>query len=139
AYPPAELMLIAYKREKRLEVWAPKRRGWVKVKSYPILAASGGRGPKLREGDQQVPEGVYRLTDLNPNSKFHLSIRVDYPSDRDRGWAERDQRTELGGDIFIHGDEVSKGCLAMGDARIEELFLLVAEAGLEDSRIIIAP
>src|SRR6185503_19090442 len=61
-YPPAELTLIAYKKERKLEVWVPRRKGWVKVVSYKILAASGTRGPKLREGDEQVPEGVYRLT-----------------------------------------------------------------------------
>src|SRR5258706_3649829 len=57
-YPPAELTLIAYKKEHRLEVWAPKRKGWVKVISYRILAASGERGPKLPECDEQVAEGV---------------------------------------------------------------------------------
>jgi murein L,D-transpeptidase YafK len=139
SYPPAELTLIAYKQEMRLEVWAPKGKRWVRVASYPILAASGERGPKLREGDEQVPEGVYRLTQLNPNSKFHLSIRVDYPSQRDKSWADRDQRSNLGGDIFIHGDAVSRGCLAIGDRRIEELFALVADTGLTKSRIIIAP
>jgi len=138
-YPPAELTLIAYKKERKLEIWVPRRKGWVKVVSYKILAASGERGPKLREGDEQVPEGVYRLTDLNPNSKFHLSIRVDYPSARDLEWAERDQRENLGGDIFIHGNEVSRGCLAIGDERIEELFTLVADTGVENARIIIAP
>jgi murein L,D-transpeptidase YafK len=138
-YPPAELTLIAYKKERRLEVWVPGRKGWVKIVSYKVLAASGERGPKLKEGDEQVPEGVYRLTDLNPNSKFHLSIRVDYPNARDVAWAERDKRENLGGDIFIHGNEVSRGCLAVGDERIEELFTLIADTGVESSRIIIAP
>ena len=80
AYPPPQLTLIAYKQERRLEVWAPGETGWVRVLRYPILAASGERGPKLREGDYQVPEGVYSLTGLNPSSKYHLSIRVGYPN-----------------------------------------------------------
>lgn len=139
AYPPAELTLIAYKKERRLEVWAPNGKRWVRIIRYPILAASGQGGPKLRQGDEQVPEGVYHLTGLNPNSKYHLSIRVGYPSARDKRWAARDKRSNLGGDIFIHGNAVSRGCLAIGDERIEELFTLLADTGLASSKIIIAP
>jgi hypothetical protein len=138
-YPPQEVMLVAYKEERRLEVWTPKGERSVRVLDYPILAASGRKGPKLRQGDFQVPEGVYGLAGLNPNSRFHLSIRVDYPSTRDRKWAARDGRSDLGGDIFIHGKAVSRGCLAIGDERIEELFTLVADTGLRNARIIIAP
>ena len=139
AYPPAQLTLIAYKEERLLEAWAPGRDGWVRVLRYPILAASGERGPKLRQGDYQVPEGVYRLTGLNPNSKYHLSIRVGYPNARDLAWASRDRRSDLGGDIYIHGKQVSRGCIALGDERIEELFTLVADTGLAGSTVIIAP
>lgn len=138
-YPPPRLTLIAYKRERRLEAWAPGPAGWVRVLRYPILAASGGRGPKLRQGDYQVPEGVYRLTGLNPNSKYHLSIRVGYPNARDLAWAGRDKRSDLGGDIYIHGKDVSRGCIAIGDERVEELFTLVAETGVANARLIIAP
>jgi hypothetical protein len=139
AYPSASITLVAYKQERLLEVWAPAGERWVRVLEFPILAASGDRGPKLREGDYQVPEGEYRLTGLNPASNFHLSIRVDYPSARDRRWADRDGRTELGGDIFIHGNAVSRGCLAIGDQGIEQLFTVVADTGLRNSRILIAP
>ena len=69
---------------------------------YPILAASGVLGPKLREGDKQVPEGIYGAEALNPNSKFHLSIRLNYPNTFDRRMAQSDGRTQLGGDIMIH-------------------------------------
>jgi murein L,D-transpeptidase YafK len=131
--------LIAYKAERVLEVWAGTASGWALAQSYDVRAASGDPGPKLREGDLQVPEGEYRLTALNPNSSYHLSIRVDYPSDQDRAWARRDGRTRLGGDIFVHGKAVSIGCLAIGDDAIEELFLLVADTGLQRSRILIAP
>ena len=139
AFPPSQLTLIAYKAERRLEAWAPGRNGWVRVLRYPILAASGERGPKLRQGDFQVPEGVYPLTGLNPNSKYHLSIRVGYPNANDRAWADREGRSDLGGDIYIHGKDVSRGCLAIGDEGIEELFTLVAETGVAHSRVIIAP
>src|SRR5262245_30308830 len=138
-YPPVRLTLIAYKEERRLEAWAPAPGRWVRVLRYPILAASGAGGPKLREGDYQVPEGVYPLTDLNPNSKYHLSIRVGYPNSRDLAWATRDKRQDLGGDIYIHGSDVSRGCIAIGDERIEELFALVAETGVTNAQVIIAP
>jgi hypothetical protein len=139
AYPPPALRLIAYKAERELEIWAGQEGAWSRVAAYPILAASGGPGPKLRQGDLQVPEGRYALTGLNPMSSYHLSIRVGYPGPRDRAWARRDGRTHLGGDIFIHGRAVSIGCLAIGDTAIEELFLLVAETGLLRSVILIAP
>jgi hypothetical protein len=138
-YPPAALTLVGYKREKALEVWAPGPAGWVLYRSYPVLAASGGPGPKLRKGDRQVPEGVYRLTHLNPASSYHLSIRVDYPNDSERARAAREGRGDLGGDIYVHGKAVSIGCLAIGDDNIEELFLLVADTGLANARIILAP
>jgi hypothetical protein len=140
AYPPARLAFLAFKREARIELWGATSAGpWIRVRDYPILAASGGPGPKLREGDRQVPEGVYRLDALNPNSAYHLSMRLDYPNAFDREMAMRSGRTNLGGDIFIHGSAVSIGCLAMGDEAVEELFVLVARVGLARVRVILAP
>jgi hypothetical protein len=140
AYPPARLTLVALKAERSLEVWAPDGSGRLRlVRTYPVLAASGGPGPKLREGDRQVPEGVYAVETLNPNSKYHLSIKLDYPNAFDRAMARREGRANLGGDIFVHGGAASIGCLALGDAAIEELFLLVAETGRENVRAVVAP
>lgn len=140
AYPPAEAAFVALKREGLLELWARGRGGpWKRVHRYPILAASGGPGPKLREGDLQVPEGLYRITVLNPSSSYHLSLRVDYPNAYDRARAAEDGRRRLGGDIYIHGKAVSIGCLAMGDAAAEELFVLAARVGLPKLRVLIAP
>jgi murein L,D-transpeptidase YafK len=104
-----------------------------------VHAASGALGPKLREGDEQVPEGVYRITGLNPNSQYHLSLRVDYPNAADRERARAEGRDDLGGDIMIHGRAVSVGCLAMGDSAAEELFVLAAETGLPKLRVILSP
>ena len=109
------------------------------VRSYPILAASGRLGPKLRQGDKQVPEGLYRIESLNPNSRFHLALRVDYPNAFDRRLAARDRRTDLGGDIMIHGGAASIGCLAMGDEAAEDLFALVAEVGKENIDVVLSP
>jgi hypothetical protein len=139
AYPPSAVTLVGLKRERLLEAWVPKRDGWVRFRSYPVLAASGGPGPKLREGDRQVPEGVYRLTRLNPDSRYHLSVRIDYPNDFDRARGLADGRTELGGDIYVHGKAVSIGCLAIGDEGIEELYTLLGDVGLERARILLAP
>lgn len=137
-WPPPRLVLVAYKEERRLDVWAfsPRRHG--KIASYPILAASGVVGPKRREGDRQVPEGFYRLTALNPRSRFHLSIRVDYPNAEDVARSTVPKEA-MGGDIYIHGNAVSIGCLAMGDPAIEEIFSLVATVGLARANLLIAP
>ncbi len=102
AYPPQRLALLGFKAEKRLEVWAEKEATWTYVRHYPVLAASGVAGPKLREGDRQVPEGIYRLNFLNPNSTYHLSMQINYPNDYDQRKAAEEQRTNLGGEIFIH-------------------------------------
>jgi murein L,D-transpeptidase YafK len=109
------------------------------VRSFPILAASGHAGPKLREGDRQVPEGLYRIESLNPNSRFHLALRVGYPNASDLEHAAGDGRANLGGDIMIHGGAASIGCIAIGDLAIEEVFVLAAETGIERIALIIAP
>ena len=106
AMPPEQVTLLALKEEKRLEIYAADDSNGPRfVLSYPILAASGIRGPKLREGDKQVPEGFYRIELLNPNSRYHLSLRVNYPNPADIEQAGRDGRdlSMLGGDIMIHG------------------------------------
>ncbi len=128
---PQSLVIVAYKREKQMELFArgndssgnPVLR---LVAQYPVLNASGTLGPKLREGDRQVPEGLYSLDSLNPNSRFHLALRVSYPSLEDVNQARTDGRDvqTLGSDIMIHGGSSSVGCLAMGDPAIEEIFLL---------------
>ena len=139
-YPPREAAFVAIKDEKRLEVWCSADGGsWTHVKTHPILAASGTAGPKLKEGDRQVPEGIYRVLGLNPNSSYHLSMKLDYPNAFDHEMARKEGRTDLGGDIFIHGRAASIGCLAMGDPAIEELFLLAHDAGIRNIRVIIAP
>ena len=139
AYPPREAALLVFKRERRVALWARRGGGWRFVRDYPILAASGHAGPKLREGDYQVPEGIYRIEWLNPNSSYHLSMKVGYPNAFDRQMAARDGRTRLGGDIFIHGKNLSIGCVAVGDTAIEELFTLAADIGHSRVGALIAP
>jgi hypothetical protein len=142
SWPAEQLILLALKEEKRLEIYAADdSHGLRFLLSYPILAASGTVGPKLREGDKQVPEGIYRIELLNPNSRFHLSLRVNYPNAADLEQASRDGRnlSALGGDIMIHGGAESIGCIAIGDRAVEELFVLVARTGFDNVQLIIAP
>ena len=140
SWPPAEAALVAVKDARTLELHALGANGaWVFVHSYPVLAASGAAGPKLRKGDKQVPEGVYKISFLNPNSKYHVAMRVNYPNDFDRQMAAKDGRKELGGDIMIHGKAVSIGCLAVGDEAAEELFVLSDKIGLPHMKLVIAP
>jgi murein L,D-transpeptidase YafK len=139
-YPPRSLVLAGIKDERRLEVHASDAAGPKRfICAYPILAASGSLGPKLQEGDGQVPEGIYPIESLNPNSRFHLSLRLGYPNDFERGQAAREGRTRLGSDIMIHGKAVSAGCLAVGDRAVEELFVLAADTGLTNITVILAP
>ena len=140
SYPPTKLVFIGLKQEKSLEIYAANGTNAAKfVRAYPILAASGVAGPKLREGDKQVPEGIYNIEWLNPNSSYHLSMRIGYPNDFDRKKAASERRTNLGGDIMIHGDARSVGCLAMGDPASEDFFVLAADVGIENITVILAP
>ncbi len=138
-YPPDRIHLLAFKKERKIELWAEGGGKRAFVRSYPVLGASGRAGPKLEEGDWQVPEGIYAVSYLNPQSAYHLSMKVDYPNTFDRQKASQEGRTELGGDIFIHGQDLSIGCLAIGNPSIEELFVLTARIGAGNVRVIIAP
>ena len=139
-YPPARLTFVILKQEKTLEVQAAGKDGKFRlIRAYPILAASGYAGPKLREGDGQVPEGLYRIESLNPNSLFHLSLRINYPNEFDRAQAATEGRENLGGDIMIHGSSVSVGCLAMGDPAAEDLFVLAALTGVQNIQVVLSP
>ena len=140
SYPPAAVLLLGLKQERVLEVYARDEKGALAfVCRYPVLGASGSAGPKLAEGDQQVPEGIYSIDELNPNSRHHLSLRVGYPNDFDRARGREEGRKDLGGDIMIHGGASSVGCLAVGDEAAEELFVLAADCGLANTRLILSP
>jgi murein L,D-transpeptidase YafK len=109
SFPPENLVLIGWKEEKILEVWTEKEGINTKLWEYKVLAASGSAGPKLKEGDKQVPEGFYELEYLNPNSSFHLSMKINYPNEFDRQKASEENRSNPGSDIFIHGSKYSIG------------------------------
>lgn len=140
AYPPKDIALLAFKKEQQIQLWAKDALDhWRHIHTYPLTASSGTLGPKLKEHDRQIPEGIYRLTTFNPYSSMHLSMMINYPNEFDRQQADRDGRHKLGGDIFLHGKDRSVGCLAVGDSAIDELFLLSHRVGLNHVQLIIAP
>jgi L,D-transpeptidase-like protein len=139
-YPPSRFVLVGFKLERELHLLASGSDGRLAfIRSYPILGASGTLGPKLLEGDRQVPEGIYTIVYLNPRSIAHLSLALGYPNDWDRARAAEDGRDALGGDIMIHGGSSSTGCLAIGDEAAEDLFVLAADAGWDDAVVVLVP
>ncbi len=140
AYPPREVVLVGLKLEKRLLIHAGDgTRRPALVRAMSILAASGTLGPKLREGDRQVPEGLYRIDWLNPNSRHVLSMHINYPNEQDMQQARAEGRDQPGCDIMIHGGCTSIGCLAIGDEPSIDLFILAADTGIDNIRVILSP
>ncbi len=113
-----------FKAEKVLEVWVAKKDRYVLFHTYPICTYSGRLGPKIREGDNQAPEGFYRVgsNQLNPQSNYHLAFNLGYPNAYDRA------NGRTGDFLMVHGNCVSIGCYAMGDAAIEEIYTLMDAA-----------
>jgi murein L,D-transpeptidase YafK len=127
SYPPRTILLRAFKKEALLELWAEEAPGggYTLVKTYPICATSGKLGPKRSFGDEQVPEGFYELDWFNPQSNFYLSLHVSYPNQSDRILGSRQNP---GGDIFLHGNCVTIGCLPITDDGIKEVYWLAVLA-----------
>jgi murein L,D-transpeptidase YafK len=122
-----EVFFRLIKTHRMLEIWARNRgeTAFRLLQSYPLAATSGTLGPKRRAGDGQVPEGFYTIDCFNPQSAFHLSLGLDYPTADDilaTGLADP------GGNIFLHGSNVTDGCLPLTDAGIDEVYLLAVAA-----------
>jgi tetratricopeptide (TPR) repeat protein len=104
------------------------------LKSYNIALGGNPIGPKERQGDNKTPEGTYVIDGRNKDSRFHLSLHISYPNERDKNRA-KELGVSPGGDIMIHGikngvpwvgdahTEVdwTKGCIAVTDEEIEEI------------------
>lgn len=120
----APLYLRIFKASDELEVWVDTGKRYQRLRTWPICTWSGDLGPKLRQGDGQAPEGFYEVAagQLNPASRFHLSFNLGYPNAYDR------VHGRTGDYLMVHGNCVSVGCYAMGDAAIEEIYSLVAAA-----------
>lgn len=122
-----EVHFRAYKMEQEFEVWV-RRSGetkWNYFKRYRFCSFSGNLGPKKRQGDHQIPEGIYRIDRFNPTSNFHLSLGVNYPNKAD---SLRNGTHNLGGNIFIHGGCQTIGCIPLTDSGIEEVYTLAVQA-----------
>lgn len=123
ASPPIYIRL--FKEERTLEIWQQGRTGHYLLHStYPICRYSGLTGPKLHEGDLQSPEGFYSLTSdsMHPDSRFHLALDISFPNEYDKAHGR------TGSALMIHGDCVSRGCYAMTDSYIEEIYAIVDHA-----------
>ena len=114
-----------FKQEAELEVWKQDRSGhFALLKTYPICRWSGDLGPKVREGDRQAPEGFYSITpaQMNPQSAYYLSFNTGYPNAYDRALGH------TGSELMVHGDCSSRGCYAMTDEQIAEIYSLGRES-----------
>ncbi len=122
--PGAPMMIRIFKESSELEVWKRTSSGSYKLlKTYEICAYSGGLGPKIKEGDRQSPEGFYTITPalLNPNSNYYLAFNTGFPNKFDRSYGR------TGSDLMVHGDCSSRGCYAMTDDGIAEIYALARE------------
>ncbi len=119
------ILVRLFKEEAELEVWKQDAAGrYDLVKTYPICRWSGELGPKVREGDRQAPEGFYTITpaQMNPNSQFYLSFNMGFPNAYDKAWGR------TGAHLMVHGDCSSRGCYAMTDDQIGEIYALARES-----------
>jgi murein L,D-transpeptidase YafK len=126
-YPPKDIYIRVFKAQNEMEIWArnPGADTFTLFKLYKICALSGSLGPKRWEGDRQVPEGYYFISNFNPNSDFYLSLLLSYPNYSDMLLGNK---ADPGGDIYIHGGCVTIGCMPMQDAGIQEIYTLCLNA-----------
>ena len=126
-YPSNNIFIRIFKSEALLEVWAidNSTNKYKIVKTYDVCSLSGKLGPKRKRGDLQIPEGFYYISHFNPASNFYLSLKVNYPNKSDRilGYKQ-----DLGGDIFIHGNCVTIGCVPITDEFIKEIYWMAVQA-----------
>jgi murein L,D-transpeptidase YafK len=119
------ILIRAYKKESELEVWKRRSDGkYAHLKTFPICRWSGQLGPKIREGDRQAPEGFYTVTpaQMNPNSAYYLSFDTGYPNAYDRSHGR------TGAHLMVHGTCSSRGCFAMTDEAVAEVYAMAREA-----------
>jgi murein L,D-transpeptidase YafK len=119
------MLVRVFKAESELEIWKQRENGhYYHFKTYPICNWSGKLGPKVNEGDRQTPEGFYLVSakQLNPRSQYYLAFNVGFPNAYDRAYGR------TGGNIMVHGDCKSRGCFAMTDGLMEEIYILARES-----------
>ena len=133
-YGPIADYLIVDKSERLLVAYEDGK----PIRAYRGLQfGDAPMGHKRFQGDERTPEGVYRIDWRNPQSRYHLSLRISYPNRADREFASQYGRSP-GGDIFIHGQpnglregrmrgDWTDGCIALSNEEIEELWRIVPD------------
>jgi murein L,D-transpeptidase YafK len=126
-WPARYIYIRSFKYDSQLEVWVKNdiKEPFQLFKTYKVCALAGTLGPKRMEGDFQVPEGFYYVTEFNPKSTYYLSLGINYPNVSDRILSDS---LKPGGDIYIHGSCVTVGCIPITDGQIDELYILAAHA-----------
>jgi murein L,D-transpeptidase YafK len=126
-YTGFHLFIRAFKKEQLLEVWIKEnsKETFSLLNTYNFCSTSGELGPKRKEGDYQIPEGIYHINHFNPLSNFHLSLGVSYPNSSDKILSDP---KHPGGAIYVHGNCVTIGCIPITDDKIKELYVLGVEA-----------
>lgn len=122
--PGSGLLVRIFKESSELEVWKETATGYKLLKTYALCAWSGVLGPKIKEGDRQAPEGFYSVGpgQMNPNSIAYLSFNTGYPNKFDRAHGR------TGTDLMVHGDCSSRGCYAVTNEDISEIYALARES-----------
>ncbi|WP_153481925.1 hypothetical protein [Segnochrobactrum spirostomi] len=121
----APIMIRLFKEESKLEVWKQTRTGqYALLVTYDVCKWSGLLGPKVKQGDRQAPEGFYDITPglMNPNSRYYLAFNTGFPNAYDRSLGR------YGTDLMVHGSCSSRGCYAMTDQAIGQIFALARDA-----------
>jgi murein L,D-transpeptidase YafK len=117
------------------EHWMAVYRGGQIVREFRVALGRGGLRPKRQAGDGRVPEGVYAIIAHNPDSAYHLSLRISYPTAEQSAEAAS-RHVDAGGDIMIHGLPMGRGgvgsrhrsvdwtdgCIAVTDREMDWLF-----------------
>jgi len=126
-WPAKQLYIRSFKYDSQLEIWVRNSSAepYKLFKTYKVCALSGSLGPKRMEGDYQVPEGFYYINVFNPKSTYHLSLGLNYPNASDMMLSDS---IKPGGEIYIHGNCVTVGCIPIMDHQIEEVYLLASLA-----------
>ena len=126
-WPPQSVYIRSFKYDRLLELWvkSTSEDSFTLFKTYKVCMQSGSIGPKRSEGDNQVPEGFYYINEFNPRSNYHLALGLNYPNVSDKILSSTQNP---GGDIYIHGNCVSTGCIAIQDMPIEEVYLIASQS-----------
>lgn len=126
-WPVRYMYIRSFKYDGQLEVWVKntEKEKYRLFKTYKVCLLSGAMGPKRMQGDFQVPEGFYYITEFNPHSAYHLALGLNYPNASDRILSDS---LHPGNGIYIHGSCVSVGCIPVTDSDIEEIYLIASSA-----------